>query len=345
MNAAMDLRAAASRRRTEPLAVSGDVVGYIGLDTPTELISAAGFTPVRVIAGASSEGVEAYAEGLGNPVLRGLAAALLEGPYQDLKRLIISPTPAAYGWLASFLRELRRGGEGPAGLEVVLFDLNHGRTAGLSAIRRNTVADLAKTLGDWAGRAVARDLPEAVAGANRTRRELRVLEGLRAEGRISGVDALAAFAAREAMDEGDYQVALAGFAQEAGAPIAARRVIYSGVETITPEPYGRLEEAGRLIVGDDQDAGSRSIGREVAEGGDLLAALAKAYAARDPAPAKSALGDRISYLLEMVRRTHAEEVIFALTAFDHPAGWEAPALMEALQAEGIACTRMEAAGG
>jgi hypothetical protein len=324
-----DLQAAWRRRREAPLAVAPDVIGYIGLDTPTELIRAVGLAPVRVIAAPRHDAAEAYAEGLGNPVLRGLAAALLEGPYRGLSKLIVSPTPGAYGWLYTFLRELKTDG-GLEGVDIALFDLNHGTATGLDALRRQAVQGLAIQLEAWSGR---RAEPQgAIAAANRTRDLQRRIETLRALGELTGAEALAAYGAAEALATGTYQAMLAAVE---GAATAGRPVIYSGEETVDTQRYAALEDSGLLVVGDDQDLGSRSIGSNVAETGDPLAAVAHAYTHRSAAPAKADLQSRLSWLRDLISRQDAEAVVFRVTAYDHPAGWETPPLKAALEADGV----------
>lgn len=322
MSASQDLLAAWRLRLSAP-PIDSDTVGWIGLDTPVEAILACGLKPLRVTAPPASAGAEDFAEGAGNPVLRGLASALIEGPYRGLERLVISPTPAAHKWLFNFLTDLKRQGEGPEKLEIYLFDLNHGAAPGLDAVRRGSVERLVRRMEDWSGRSA--DLPAAIVSANRRRKQQHLVQGARVMRRLTGAEALAAF---EAEDLASLLLSEVGVRAE----LPGQATIYSGSATYGPQTYESIEG---LIVADDQDSGSRAIMPLLAEDGDPLAVLAEGYLKRNPAPAKSTVDERLAYLTGLVKQTGARRVVFNISPYDHPAGWEAPFLKTALADRGI----------
>lgn len=310
-------------------------IGWLGLDVPVELITAGGFVPVRLTADAARPGAsaDAYAEGLGHPLLRALTAQIID---LGLKRVVLSSTPSWYGFLYAFLREAKRMGAGFADVDIHLFDLNRGKSHGLDSLRREAVAGLKAKVEEWSGVQVS-DL--ALAGAIRAHNDWRLaaneMQARRERGEISGAGFLALMQSGEAAPVEAQTVRLRAALGEPGAAPVGRRVIYSGSQTPDAALYEQIEAGGVFIVGDDQDGGSRAIGPLVDAGDDLLDALARRYLARDPAPARWSLPERSRYVADLARRARAQAVLFNIAAWDHPPAWEYPALRDLLAAEGV----------
>lgn len=347
MSALAVLAGAYEAARRTPVTDPERAVGVIGLDVPVELIAAAGLTAVPVRAEVRSAGAEAFAEGLGSPALRSLVAALIDGPYASLRRLIVSTTPGAYASLYAFLREARRAGEAAADLDIRLFDFNRGPSPSMVEQRRRALADLKATIEAWTGQAIGDgDVAAAITSANGVRARQRTFQAARESdgARVSGPEALMALEAGVALNPAAYAATLGEAAAELAArpTLTGRRTVYSGAETHTPGLYRDLEAAGLVIVADDQDAGTRAIGPDVADRGDPLAALAQRYLCRDPAPARFTIAERTDYLMALVRRAGAEHVVFGLSPFEHPAAWDHPSQRAALQAAGVTSEVVEA---
>jgi benzoyl-CoA reductase/2-hydroxyglutaryl-CoA dehydratase subunit BcrC/BadD/HgdB len=329
-------------------AAGGQVVGYIGADVPEELIAAAGMLPVRLHAetGAPDAPADRYGEGGGNALIRAFVARLLDGTYAYLDHLVVATTPSYLGALFTFLREVQTEDAAFPRLSLQLCDLHHGPSPATARYNLQTLARLKAALEGWCGRPISDDaLSRAIADANASRALLDRLQALRAERRIAGADALqvigAAYVTPKAWHSERLAAALPGVAR---APrLAGRPVVFSGSETDTPDLYRRIEAAGLIIVADDQGWGGRVAERAVARGGDPMEALARRYRDMAPAPAKSTMGERIDYLLDLVRRTGAEAVVFAIRGLDHPPAWDAPAQIAALEAAGIGVVQLDAA--
>jgi benzoyl-CoA reductase subunit C len=101
-----------------------------------------------------------------------------------------------------------------------------------------------------------------------------------------------------------------------------------------------LERAGCDIVDDDLILGSRWITRDVSLEGDPLEALAEGFVRRSVRTASLYSGSEIkgAWLVESVKRTGAEGVIFCAASFCDPALLEEPMLKAALDREGIPYT-------
>ena len=121
------------------------------------------------------------------------------------------------------------------------------------------------------------------------------------------------------------------------------RIVLRGVFCEQP-PLGlmrALEKSGCYVVDDDLLLVSRWLGARVGADGDPVAALARAYlgyggeSASRYVPDGSTKGAR---LVDTVRRTGAEGVIFASPSFCDPALLDRPMLQAALEAQGISFT-------
>lgn len=339
MTALDTLSDAYAQRFDAPWAAVPEAVGYIGLDVPVELISAGGLRPVRIVADPATRGAEPFAEGAGAPLLRALTAALTEGPYRHLRRLIISTTPSAYAHLHAFLTEVKRTGDGLADLDIHLFDFNRAPSEAMAPVRRGAVETLKAKVEGWAGRPIRpADLDQAIALHNRVR-TARAGLGILRDARLTGVEALEVFGAADAMTPADYLETLNDLLAEApGYPVVmGRSVVYSGSETVTPLIYQAIEADGAIVVADDQDAGSRSIGPLVAEGAEPIAALAERYFHRDPAPARSTTAERTKYLVDLARSSGAAHVVFNFAPYDHPPAWDYPTQRAVLKEAGVSC--------
>jgi benzoyl-CoA reductase subunit C len=122
-------------------------------------------------------------------------------------------------------------------------------------------------------------------------------------------------------------------------PLDNSRVVLRGAFCEQP-PLGlirTLERAGCDIVEDDFLLGARWLTEPVAEDGDPLEALAEAYALYGARTASHYTPDdpKGAALVEDVRRTNAEGVIFCAPSFCDPALLDQPMLVSACDAAGI----------
>jgi hypothetical protein len=316
-------------------------VGWVGLDAPLELIEAAGLRPQRIVADVRSEayGVDPYGEGGGHPWMRALAAELIEAA-PTLERVILCSTPVNELWLYNFILSLTLRRESGPFPPAELLNLSHEPRPSAHRLNRSSLQTLAQ------GLAVTDDdaIREAIARRNQVRAALRAIDALRhgQGGRISGSLARRLMDAADNLRSADYLAWLAG--QTTGQSAPGLPVIYSGPAVPTLELYGALEAAGLRIVGDDADAGSRAIGPDTLETGDLLVAIASRYSARSPAPAGWSTADRVTWLTDLALSRGARAVLFDLPPWSHPAAWDYPAERSALEARGVVCIELPAAG-
>lgn len=276
LRAAHDDRALHARR----LAARGvPVVGYVGCDTPVELVTAAGALPVR-LAGRPGRGTalaRRYLDGAVDPQAVNVLAAVLApedgGVRPDL--LVVTHDCDASLQLFYTLRELRR--IGAEDLPPVHFvDLLHlpgeaTRRYNLGRLRR-----FADQLAAWRGRALdPAELAGAVADHDAARAARSALR-LRRAGALTGAEALRWYAAGTAMPAREYAGLLTAAlaALDAAAP-AGRPLYVSGSTHDTADVYDLLEGDGWRVVGEDHDWGDG--GDQPPVGEATLEALADHY--------------------------------------------------------------------
>lgn len=238
------------------------VVGYVGCDTPVELITAAGALPVRLAgrAGRDTALARTYLDGAVDPQVVNVLAGILTPRDHDPVPDLVVITHDCDGSLQLFytLRELRR--IGAEALPPVHFvDLLH--LPGEASWRYNLgrIRRFCDQLAAWRGRAVtAAELAEAVVDHDAARAARTELRRHRADA-LSGGEALRWYAAGTAMPARNYADTLSAALTGDTARPAGRPLFVSGSAHDTADVYDALESDGWLVVGEDHDWG---------EGGD-----------------------------------------------------------------------------
>jgi benzoyl-CoA reductase subunit C len=187
----------------------------------------------------------------------------------------------------------------------------------------------------------------AIGDENRRRAALAALDAIRREEpwRLRATEAYLASRAGTLVPAAEHAQML----EELGEAVRRRpgrlidnaRVVLVGAFCEQPplELILTLEKAGCDIVDDDFQLGLRTIEGpiEVAEGEDPLAALARAYLEKGTATACRyiAEGTKGASLVERVRESGADGVVFAAASFCDPALLDQPMLEAALDAAGV----------
>jgi hypothetical protein len=309
------------------------VVGYVGCDTPVELITAAGALPVRLAgrAGRDTSLARTYLDGAVDPQVVNVLAAILAPEDRDPAPDLIVVTHDCDASLQLFhtLRELRRIGA-ETFPPVHFVDLLHlpgepTRRYNLGRLRR-----FADQLAAWRGRALdAAELAEAVADHDAARAARTALR--RRAGALPGGERLRRYAAGTAMPAREYAdtltAALAGDAAGDAAP-AGRRLFLSGSSHDTADVYDALEGDGWLVVGEDHDWGDG--GDQPPVGEPTLEALADHYTrAVLPAAVRPPLGTAVR---DALADGGAQYVLTYCRRYDDAHRWVHPALAAATAA-------------
>ncbi|WP_330285085.1 2-hydroxyacyl-CoA dehydratase family protein [Streptomyces sp. NBC_00588] len=302
------------------------VVGYVGCDTPVELITAAGALPVRLAgrAGRDTSLARTYLDGAVDPQVVNVLAAILTpedgDPVPDL--IVITHDCDASLQLFYTLRELRRTGTHSCP-PVHFVDLLHLPGEATRRYNLGRLSRFADQLAAWRGRAVnAAELAEAVADHDAARRARTALRKQRASA-LTGGEALRWYAASTAMPPRAYAdtltAALTGeFTRPEGRPL-----FVSGSTHDTTDVYDALEGDGWLVVGDDHDWGDG--GDQPPVGEPTLEALTDHYT-REVVPSTARTPQQIASAARgAVTRSGAAHLLTYCRQYDDAHRWDHPA--------------------
>jgi len=318
----------------------GKVIGCLGSDVPEELVIAAGMLPVRIFgdpAGGDAM-AERYEKGF-HPQYRSQFTRLLDGTYSYLDRLLISNS--SYIILEMFYTlDMIRETEPEMGVpEMYLYDCMLTPYRSSLMYNRDRLKELKEKLEEWRGAPIGEEeIREAVRIANENRRLLRQLNGLRlGTPRITGTQFLKAVTTSAIMDRKAHSGLLASILREAAeAPaIEGAKLFVTGSIQDHPQFYELVESCGAVIVGEDHDLGCRNYDSGIDESVGWIEGISDYYQFRTPSMNQSSVTARVRALVNEVKRSGAEGVVFYIYRSDDPALWEYPEERRELEARGI----------
>ncbi|ANY08894.1 2-hydroxyacyl-CoA dehydratase family protein [Pseudonocardia sp. HH130630-07] len=325
--------------------VPGPVAGYVGADVPVELLTAAGYTPVR-LAGSPSEDASpgrAYLGGGLDPVACSILTRLLAGTYGPLDVLVVSRDCEASLRLFYVLRELHRVTD-VALPPVHLVDVLH------LPHRTTTRYVLAKVreFRSWLGGVDDAALADAVVAHDRLRARVREIGALRAQRRLTGTEMLDVV--RTACTRPVAEVLplldtlLTELAERPARP--GHPIHLTGSSHDDPAVYAALEDAGLLVVGEDHDRGDLWALGDVGlpDPGRLELALAERYQSAGPAAPRASIRDRAAHTAAAVRDRGAEGLLSYVRRFDDGPPWDFPAQRAAAGVPAVLVDRQDYGG-
>jgi bzd-type benzoyl-CoA reductase N subunit len=125
-----------------------------------------------------------------------------------------------------------------------------------------------------------------------------------------------------------------------------KRLFLTGGVCTHPDMYHMIEEAGGVVVWDDFCTGSRYFEGMMNVEEDPITAIADRYLNRIICPAKHAgLTGRAEHIVEMVKKSGADGVIFLLLKFCDPHAFDYPYIKDFLDKEGIPSMLFEVEDG
>jgi benzoyl-CoA reductase/2-hydroxyglutaryl-CoA dehydratase subunit BcrC/BadD/HgdB len=322
---------------------TGPVAGYVGADVPVELLTAAGYHPVR-LSGAPDEDASPGRHYLGgglDPVACSILTRLLAGAYGPLDVLVVSRDCEASLRLFYVLRELRRVEPGIALPPVHLVDVLH------LPHRTTTRYVLAKVRGlrEWLG-AQGRPVPDAaLAGAvtahDRVRALLREMGVLRAQRRLTGVEMLGIVAAVTTRPVVEVLPLLGELTAQLPhrEPMPGHPVYLTGSSHDGPHVYAALEAAGLLVVGEDHDRGDLLALGDVGTATNL--AIAERYQFAGPAAPRASIRARAAHTAAALRERDARGLVSYVRRFDDAPPWDFPAQRAATDVPAVLVAQQE----
>jgi benzoyl-CoA reductase/2-hydroxyglutaryl-CoA dehydratase subunit BcrC/BadD/HgdB len=327
--ACADPRAVAAEMR----AVGRRVVWMLGSDLPYALVDAAGFHPIRLVPDArvdrSAIDAMVSAETLGERG-RSLLAEIIALPVDDA--LLISHADAEQPQIFATLRELARTGAIPRP-EVHFLDL---LTIDRPSTERYNRIRVEQAIAWLAGLGGAGDLAAAIERREAQRDALASVLDLRAERRLTGVEAHHLVAAASILPPDDFAALLAELdAGKVELPVhTGVRVLLSGSDIEDVAVIERIEALGALIVGEDHGWGAARARRAFSRSGDPISALARSSLTPSWG-VFSGIADRAMVLGAAVGRLAPERVLHFNRNGDDSAPWEVAALRRTIRESGV----------
>jgi benzoyl-CoA reductase subunit C len=326
-------------------------VGHLPIYVPRELIHAAGMLPVGIVGGGDRLEIirgDAYFQSYICHLPRSTIELALSGRLDALDGMLFPS-------ICDVIRNL-------SGMWTMLFPERYVRYVDVpqnyepslgGRFWRRELDILREDLGRLAGQAISDDdLRRSILVYNENRGAIRALyEARRRQPWFFPASELFLFLrAGNVLPPEDHTALLRDYLRlaplEAGRmPQDQSRVVLVGMFCEQP-PLGllrTLERAGCWVVGDDLLLGLRWITGEVATEGDPLGNLVDAFLTQSASTASryEPSGDRGRWLVEAVRESAAEGVIFCAPSFCDPALLEQPMLTAALDRAGIPHTQFK----
>ncbi|KJS30618.1 MAG: hypothetical protein VR64_15500 [Desulfatitalea sp. BRH_c12] len=305
------------------------VVGHFCSYTPQELLVAAGALPYRILgSGADIVHADGYLQSYCCSLVRGGLEDALAGRLAFLEGAVFPHTCDSIQRLSDIWR-MNAGFDFHADI-IMPVKLDTASAAEyMTAVLARFKADVEKGLGVTISDTM---LHEAIHICNRVRHSLEQLYALRRQNpqAICGSDLHAVFKAALVMDRRELADALEALVTvlktvPANEKPVGKRLVLSGGLCSMPDIYQVVEASGGHVVWDDFCTGARYFEGMVDTSGDPLQALAQRYLQRVVCPAKHAgIYARGQYLLDKVKESHADGVIFLYLKFCDPHGFDYP---------------------
>ncbi len=325
-------------------------VGYMPMYVPRELIHAAGMLPVAVLGGGDRLEIirgDAYFQSYICHIPRSTIELALSGRLDSLDGMLFPS-------ICDVIRNL-------SGMWAMLFPGRYARYVDLpqnydtqvgGEFWRGELEALRDDMGQLAGRAISDDdVRASIRVYNQNRGAIREL--YQARSRTPWLypipQVYAVLRAGSVLPPEEHTAMLRRYidlaVQQSGQPEDRSRIVLAGAFCEQP-PLAllvTLERAGCWVVDDDLLLGLRWFTADVSEDGDPLHNLARAYLTQSVSTAScyAADGHRGQWLVDSVRRNHADGVIFCAPSFCDPALLEQPMLVAALDAARIPHTQFK----
>jgi benzoyl-CoA reductase/2-hydroxyglutaryl-CoA dehydratase subunit BcrC/BadD/HgdB len=313
------------------------VVGRVGPTVPTEVILASGRLPVLVAAemGTPTPTAEIYMEPVIPPETKSLFEIAVSGRLASLELLVLS---RPYAQLYYYLKEVYRQGRAPKLPPLHMYDLMQSQREAVRAYNWSHTRTLLDCLERRSGRQLTdADLRHAIDQTNRVRALQRQVLSRRWASTLSGVEALQVIGAGYSMPPDVYADALESYL---AAQPEARLTGRPRLMLLPSEPLSHvhlhqvLEDAGALVVAEDDWWGSRAPGADVAPTRPALDGIFHKYWTDTSTAGISPAEAREAWFVEHVQRPEVDGVVFYLPPSDHQLGWDYPRLKAFVEERG-----------
>lgn len=327
-----DLKRAYENRNATSLAAKLDartIIGYVGAAFPRELALAADALPIAITPqlGRPTPTADHYIEPVVSAEIRDLFESGVVGEFAHLDLLVIT---RPYAKLYYYLKEIYRQGRAPRLPPLHMFDLMQSRRDAVATYNEGRMRDLVDAIARVTNkRPDDNELAREIARSRRIRGLQQRLQDLRWQRALTGVDALIAFGAGAFLDPQAYEAALSEFVgtlASGAIPDRPRWLVVTSEPLSHSSLHRALEQAGGLVVAEDDAWGSRASGEDrpthLLPMQALLHATCFDAATGQVFPAEL----REAWFESHVIKPEVDAVIFYIPPSDHQVGWDYPRL-------------------
>jgi benzoyl-CoA reductase subunit C len=325
---------------------SGKVLGYMCSYAPEEIIWASGALPFRLMGTKNAiDRADAHLQGYCCSLVRGSLEDALSGRLDFLDGMVFPHTCDSIQRLSDIWRINVKSRFHADVLLPAKLDSDSASDYLIATFRK-----LIKDFENWQGRSITeKRLREAADLYNEIRSHLNSLYVLRQAhpGLIVGSDFHAVVQASMWMDREAFSKILSAIVgclkeQATDTSFQGKRIVLSGGVCNVPDIYPAIEAAGAVVVGEDVCTGDRFFQGNIQMQGDMVESIARRYIDRIVCPAKHhGLFSRGNQLIQKVRETRADGVLFLFLKFCDPHGFDYPYLKQMLDQEGISSMLFE----
>lgn len=336
-------------------ASGGRVVGYLCDNVPEELITAAGFFPLRISGDpfADMTIVEEKIDTLYPPEMtvrpdfvKAILARLLRGDYSLLDYLIVPHNRYAIQAIYRHLKDAKASDPRLPTPPAYYLDRAWSSQVPSTTFSDDSIADFKETLEIWSGAPIRDDaLNSAIGASNDNRMLLSRLARLRAArpSRLSGSDALCITSSSTSLGKSEHNTLLKRFLDEEAPHLPPRegpRIFLGGSPHDHTRVYDAIEAEGVTIVAEDHCWSARSCSLQVGLGKPPLQALAERFDRHPACSIGGSLEHTIARCVDLARKASVDGAIFYVGDNDWAQNWESVDEIRQLEADGIPCLHL-----
>jgi benzoyl-CoA reductase/2-hydroxyglutaryl-CoA dehydratase subunit BcrC/BadD/HgdB len=323
----------------------GKVVGYFCDSVPEELISAAGFFPIRLYGNPSGKTDVARRylvprHPRREDFVHSMLNMLLTGEYDFLDFLVIPHTRDSIHRLYQTLVMLRESDPDIKIPEFHFLDTVHSNLFLSESYLHNQFVEFKNKLEEWSGKNITeKSLSEAIKVTNENRKLLKKVAELRAAElpRISGVDALQIIGSSMFMLKEEHNKLLKQYlAEEKTLPyIDGVRLFVSGSPLDNLQLYEIIESNNAVVVAEDTCWGNRYSDVPVDTSLNPLEAISDRYYSKSPCPRMYPLKWLTEYSVKSAIEAGSQGVICYVFENAVAEAWATPDKIKEFQNKGI----------
>lgn len=333
------------RAAREATANGRKVAGYMCSYSPQELLHAAGYFPVRIVgrSGATPR-ADALLQAFTCSFARSSFDAGLSGELDFLDVMLFAHTCDTMQNLADLWQS------NCPNMKTVITSLPnvHG-TAAATAYFRKELDRVRACIEEAAGTIPDEKLRDSISLYERHKERMRALYAIRRRcpETLTGTAMMNVILSSFLVPREEHLEHLDALIAEieaapAAAPSRMPKVVVGGSVCRVADFIAAIEEAGCIVVDDDLCMGSRSCLSTPASEGNPMDVLTQNYLGRGPCPAIHKAGfDPAALMLERVRESGADGVVFLITKFCDPFGFDYPHVNSKLEEAGIPALMLE----